>query len=132
MVEYYIQKIKVIANLPQLGEPAIDFTYSDKDGNEFSLSTFKGSLVYVDVWTTWCGTCKDKIPALKTLDNDYQNNKITFLSVLVYIDKEAWTNMLDDKQLGGVHLWANGWAKITKSYAINGIPSFYFLIQMEM
>ena len=124
MIDYYIEKIEAIANLPQIGEPAIDFTYPDKEGNEFSLSTFKGSLVYVDVWATWCGPCKAEIPALKTLEHDYHNNNITFLSVSVDTDKEAWINMLADKQLGGVQLWANGWTEITKSYAINGIPRF--------
>jgi len=124
MVEYYIEKIEAIANLPQIGEPAIDFTYPDKEGNEFSLSTFKGSLVYVDVWATWCGPCKAEIPALKTLEQDYHNNNITFLSVSVDTDKEAWVNMVADKQLGGTQLWANGWTEITKSYAINGIPRF--------
>ena len=124
MIEYYIEQIEAIANLPQIGEPAIDFTYPDKEENEFSLSTFKGSLVYVDVWATWCGPCKAEIPALKTLEHDYHNNNITFLSVSVDTDKEAWINMLADKQLGGVQLWANGWTEITKSYAINGIPRF--------
>ena len=124
MIDYYIEKIEAIANLPQIGEPAIDFTYPDKEGNELSLSTFKGSLVYVDVWATWCGPCKAEIPALKTLEHDYHNNNITFLSVSVDTDEEAWINMLADKQLGGVQLWANGWTEITKSYAINGIPRF--------
>ena len=124
MVEYYIEKFAAISNLPQIGEPAIDFTYMDKDGNEFSLSTFKGSLVYVDVWATWCGPCKAEIPALKTLEHDYHNNNITFLSVSVDTNKEAWINMLAEKQLGGIQLWANGWTEITKSYAINSIPRF--------
>lgn len=42
----------------------------------------------------------------------------------IVTDKEAWLNMLADKQLGGVQLWANGLTEITKSYAINGIPRF--------
>ena len=124
MFEYFLEKIEAIANLPQIGEPAIDFTYPDKEGNEFSLSTFKGNLVYVDVWATWCGPCKAEIPALKTLEHDYHNNNITFLSVSVDTDKEAWVNMVADKQLGGTQLWANGWTGITKSYAISGIPRF--------
>ena len=124
MTEYYLEKIEAIAKLPKIGEPAIDFIYPDKDGNEFSLSSFNSSLVYVDVWATWCGPCKAEIPALKELEHDYHNNNITFLSVSVDTDKEAWLNMLVDKQLGGVQLWANGWSAITKSYAINGIPRF--------
>ncbi|HIE74266.1 MAG TPA: redoxin domain-containing protein, partial [Flavobacteriales bacterium] len=51
-----------IDNMPKEGEPAIDFTYPDKDGNEFSLASFKGTLIYVDVWATWCGPCKAEIP----------------------------------------------------------------------
>jgi thiol-disulfide isomerase/thioredoxin len=124
MVEYYLEKIEAIAKLPKIGEPAIDFTYPDKDGNEFSLSSFNSSLVYVDVWATWCGPCKAEIPALKELEHDYQNNNITFLSVSVDTDKEAWLNMVAEKELGGVQLWADGWSAITKSYAINGIPRF--------
>ena len=124
MIEYYLEKIEAIAKLPKIGEPAIDFTYPDKYGNEFSLSNFNSSLLYVDVWATWCGPCKAEIPALKELEHDYQNNNITFLSVSVDTDKEAWLNMIADKQLGGVQLWANGWSAITKSYAINGIPRF--------
>jgi thiol-disulfide isomerase/thioredoxin len=124
MIDFYIEKIEAIANLPKKGEAAIDFTYPDKEGNEFSLSTFKGSLVYIDVWATWCGPCKAEIPSLKELEHDYHNNNITFLSVSVDTDKEAWLNMVAEKQLGGVQLWANGWSAITKSYAINGIPRF--------
>ncbi len=124
MANYYIEKIETINKLPKKGEPAIDFTYPDKEGNEFSLSTFNGSLVYVDVWATWCAPCKAEIPALKQLEKDYYNNNITFLSVSVDTDKEAWLNMLTEKQLGGIQLWANGWSQITKNYAINGIPRF--------
>jgi len=113
-----------IAKLPKIGEPAIDFTYPDKDGKELSLSNFRSSLVYVDVWATFCQPCKDEIPDLKELENDYQINNITFLSVSIDTDKEAWLNMLTDKQLGGVQLWANGGSEIRKSYAINGIPRF--------
>ena len=121
---FYTKQSEAIANLPKIGEPAIDFTYPDKDGNEFSLSSFNSSLVYVDVWATWCGPCKAEIPALKELEHDYHNNNITFLSVSVDTDKEAWLNMVAEKKLGGVQLWANGWSAITKSYAINGIPRF--------
>jgi thiol-disulfide isomerase/thioredoxin len=122
--EFYTRKSEDIANLPKIGEPAIDFTYPDKEGNELSLSTFKGSLVYVDVWATWCGPCVGEIPALKELEHDYHNNNITFLSVSVDTDKEAWLTMVAEKQLGGVQLWANGWTEITKSYAIISIPRF--------
>ena len=110
--------------MPKKGEPAIDFTYPDKDDNEFSLSSFKGSLVFVDVWATWCGPCLAQIPAMQQLEEDYHDKNITFLSVSIDTDKDAWLKMLAEKELGGVQLWADGWSEITKSYAILGIPRF--------
>jgi len=113
-----------IDNMPQEGEQAIDFTYPDKDGNNFSLASFKGNLVYVDVWATWCGPCKAEIPSLQKLEEEYHDKNITFLSVSVDTDKDAWLKMIAEKEMGGVQLWADGWSEITKSYAIFGIPRF--------
>jgi thiol-disulfide isomerase/thioredoxin len=110
--------------MPKEGDPAIDFTYPDKDGKEYSLSSFNGSLVYVDVWATWCGPCKVEIPHLKNLEEEYHGKNIVFLSVSVDTDKEAWINMVTEKELGGLQVWADGWSQITRDYAIFGIPRF--------
>lgn len=111
-------------NVPAVGEPAKDFTYQDITGNDVSLSSLKGKLVYVDVWATWCGPCKAEIPALKELEVEYHDKNIQFLSVSVDTDKEAWETMVTEKELGGIQLWADGWSQITKDYAIFGIPRF--------
>lgn len=120
----WLERKTAVDNMPKEGEPAIDFNYPDTDGNEFSLTSFKGNLVYVDVWATWCGPCKAEIPSLQKLEADYHGKDITFMSVSVDTDKEAWEKMVADKELGGVQLWADGWSKITKDYAIFGIPRF--------
>lgn len=120
----WLERKTAIDNMPKAGESAIDFNYPDTDGNEFSLASFKGTLVYVDVWATWCGPCKAEIPSLQKLEADYHGKDITFMSVSVDTDKDAWEKMVADKELGGVQLWADGWSKITKDYAIFGIPRF--------
>ena len=88
------------------------------------MSSFKGSLVYLDVWATWCGPCKAEIPYLKTLEQDYHQKNIIFLSVSVDTEKDKWLKMVEEEGLGGVQLWADGWSQITKDYAIFGIPRF--------
>jgi len=120
----WLERKTAVDNMPEEGEPAIDFNYPDTDGNEFSLASFKGNLVYVDVWATWCGPCKAEIPSLQKLEVDYHGKDITFMSVSVDTEKEAWEKMVAEKELGGVQLWADGWSKITKDYAIFGIPRF--------
>ena len=111
-------------NMPNDGDMSIDFSYPNISSEMISLSSFRGRLVYVDVWATWCGPCIAEIPSLERLQKDYENMDIVFLSVSVDTDKEAWEKMLNENQLGGVQLWANGWSQITKSYAIFGIPRF--------
>ena len=120
----WIERKTAIDNMPKEGELAINFTYPDKNDNEFSLSSFKGSLVYVDVWATWCGPCRAQIPALEKLEEDYTDQNITFLSISVDTNKDAWLKMIAEKELGGVQLWADGWSQITKDYAIFSIPRF--------
>ena len=49
---------------------------------------------------------------------------VVFLSVSVDRVKEDWLEMVEEKELGGIQLWADGWSQITKDYAIFGIPRF--------
>tara|TARA_Y200000002_G_C22685623_1_gene665865 strand:+ start:1271 stop:2488 length:1218 start_codon:yes stop_codon:yes gene_type:complete len=114
-------------NMPNDGDLSIDFSYPNQSEELISLSSFRGSIVYVDVWATWCGPCIAEIPSLERLQKDYQDKNIVFLSVSVDTDKNAWEKMLIDDELGGVQLWADGWSELTKSYAIFGIPRFMLI-----
>ena len=114
--------------LEMIGKAAIDFTYPDMDSNMISLSDFKGSYVYVDVWATWCGPCRYEIPFLIQLEKDYHDENIIFMSVSVDVEnaKQKWIDMINEKDMGGVQLIStDGWkSQIMKDYAINGIPRF--------
>lgn len=108
------------------GGAAANFTYPDTNGKMVSLSDFKGKVVLVDVWATWCGPCKAQIPALKKLEEELHGMDVVILSVSVdeEKDKQKWLDMIESENLGGVHLFASGWSKITKDYKITGIPRF--------
>lgn len=108
------------------GTPAINFTYPDVAGKQVSLSDFKGKMVFVDVWATWCGPCVKEIPYLKALEKELHGKDIVFMSVSIDVvaDKAKWEKFIAVEQLGGVQLLANGWSKIVKDYKIGGIPRF--------
>ena len=126
--EYYLKRHEEVKNVPKTGEAAINFTYPDKDSNMVSLSDFKGSYVYVDVWATWCGPCRYEIPFLLQLEEDYHDANIVFMSVSVDTEnaKQKWVDMIKDENMGGVQLIStDGWkSQIMKDYAINSIPRF--------
>lgn len=108
--------------------PAVDFKFSDTDGNMVSLSDFKGKVVYIDVWATWCGPCKAQIPALKKLEAEFHGNPdLVFMSVSTdkESDRQKWLDMVKSEDLGGVQLFAGDKATdIMGPYKIKGIPRF--------
>ena len=108
------------------GSVAADFTYPDVNGKMVSLSDFKGKVVLVDVWATWCGPCKREIPHLVKLEKEMHGSDFVVIGVSVdeAKDKQKWLDFVKEKGMGGVQLLASGWSKITKDYKINGIPRF--------
>lgn len=54
--------------------PAPDFTLTDQFGNTHTLSDYKGQIVFLNFWATWCGPCQDEMPDLQSLYEDLGEN----------------------------------------------------------
>ena len=66
-----------------VGKPArLDFTMKDMNGIDVKLSSFKGKIILLNFWATWCGPCKVEIPDLVALQDTYRD-KLVILGVLV-------------------------------------------------
>lgn len=112
------------------GEDAFDFKFKDMEGKEVALSDFKGKLVYIDVWATWCGPCIKQIPSLKKLQDEYKDKDIVFMGVSIDAEKdhEKWKQFLKDEDLSGVQLFAGDRADdISKPYKVGSIPRFILI-----
>ncbi|WP_299666174.1 TlpA disulfide reductase family protein [uncultured Polaribacter sp.] len=131
----YKQKITKLYNqlLPLAkGQPSPVFTnYKNHAGGTTSLTDLKGKYVYIDVWATWCAPCKEEIPFLQRIEKEYHDRKIEFVSISVdqQKDKDKWRNMVKEKELSGIQLFAdnNFKSKFVKDYKIQGIPRFILL-----
>jgi len=127
--EKYIQKLTTLFDswatlMP--GNMAPDFTTVDLEGNEKKLSDFRGNYVYIDIWATWCGPCKQEIPFLKEMDKTFEGQELVILSVSIDDTQEPWKKMVADEELTGTHLFIDGaWgSSLVKDYKIAGIPRF--------
>jgi len=105
--------------------------YENYKGGTTSLNDLKGKYVYVDVWATWCGPCKREIPFLQEVEKAYHGKNIEFVSISVDKEKdhETWKQMVADKELGGIQLYADkDWqSDFVQGYKINGIPRFILI-----
>lgn len=113
------------------GVPAFDFAGKDVNGKEHKLSDYKGKLVYIDVWATWCGPCTAQIPHLKKLEEKYHGKDIEFLSISVdkQKDHQKWIDYVNNENLKGVQLIADKAfdSDVAKAYGINAIPRFMLI-----
>ncbi len=121
---------KVLTKLTP-GKASPKFIYENYIGGMTGLEDLAGKIVYIDVWATWCGPCLREIPALKSLENDYYNKNIAFVSLSIdeKKDYQKWRTMIADKELTGIQLMAdNNWnSSFVTSYGIKGIPRFILI-----
>jgi peroxiredoxin len=64
-----------------IGSAAADFTLLDVEGREIRLSDFRGKTVLLAFWATWCPPCKEELPTLQKIDEQYQNKGLVILTV---------------------------------------------------
>jgi len=114
------------------GNPSPSFeNYENHAGGTTSLADLKGKFVYIDMWATWCGPCKREIPFLKEVEKEFHGKNIEFVSISVDRPNahEAWVNMIKEKEMTGVQLFAdnNFKSKFAVDYGVNSIPRFILL-----
>ncbi len=122
-----IEKVKLLA----VGKESPKFAFANTNGESVALDDLKGKLVYIDVWATWSGPCKREIPHLKALEKEYHNESVEFVSISVDEEKDhqKWVDMVTEKELKGLQLFADkSWkSDFIQSYDIEGIPRFILI-----
>lgn len=113
------------------GDMVPDFTYPDINGKDISLSDFRGSLVYIDLWATWCVPCLQGIPHYKKLRDDYAGQKIVFLAISLDENVEAWEKKIKGDTEGlfdGPQINTGGYeCDISKYFVLSGIPQYVLI-----
>ena len=107
------------------GSPAIDCEWTDPQGNTSRLSDLFGTVIYMDVWATWCGPCCAEIPYIEKLVERFKNDgRIRFVSVSVDSNKEAWLKKLETDKPAWKQFLREDFCTL---YGISGIPRFILI-----
>ncbi|HNA42394.1 MAG TPA: TlpA disulfide reductase family protein, partial [Saprospiraceae bacterium] len=107
-----------------IGLPAPDFTLETPDGKKVSLKDFKGKVVLIDFWASWCGPCRRENPNVVAMYNRYKDKGFEILGVSLDRSKEPWIKAIADDKLTWPHVSdLKGWGSSAAAlYGITSIP----------
>lgn len=129
----YIQNEKtfIINELSDLislnkGDVAPEFELKGIDGNHYKLSQFKGKIIYVHFWATWCAPCIKEMPTLNNLINNSDKTKFIVLNICLDDEPVKWERLIHDQKLLGLNLICDDslHEKLFSQYKISNIPHY--------
>jgi cytochrome c biogenesis protein CcmG, thiol:disulfide interchange protein DsbE len=83
---------------PRIGSPAPDFTVQDAE-RKVTLSQYRGQVVVLNFWATWCPPCVEETPSLVQMNDRLKNKGITLVGVSVDVDGDAYHRFLKDHKI---------------------------------
>lgn len=105
----------------EVGQVAPDFDLPGVKG-AVKLSDYKGKVVYVDFWASWCGPCKQSFPWMNDMQSRYSGKGLNLVAVNVDQKPEDAKTFLNDNAAKFTVAYDQG-GKTPKAYAIKGMPT---------
>jgi len=102
--------------------PAPTFTLASRAGQDVSLAQYKGQVVMLNFWASWCGPCRQEMPLLESIYKKYNKMGFTMIGVNVEPDSNAANEWLKATPVSFPILYDRD-SKVSKLYDVAGMPS---------
>jgi cytochrome c biogenesis protein CcmG/thiol:disulfide interchange protein DsbE len=128
--------IILIANAIMAGEKAVNFSLPDSKGNMVVLSDFKGKVVLLNFWATWCPPCREEIPYFNEFQRKYKQQGLQVIGISldqggkVEVERFMKANQVLYPVLMGDNKIADVYQKFLPADQRNAIP-FTFIIDRQ-
>ena len=94
-------------------------------------SAYRGKVLFIDIWATWCGPCKDAMKKTEPVKKEYAGKDVVFIYLAGENSPEAtWKQMIPDIKGEHYRLTQEQWDVVGKQLGVNGVPS-YVLVDKE-
>lgn len=115
----------------QVGGEAPDFSGKTPAGETLTLSDFRGKLVLLDFWASWCGPCRRENPNVVKMYNKYKDKGFDIIGISLDDNKDRWVGAIEQDGLDWHHIsdlkkWQSEYAAL---YGVRSIPHTVLLDQ---
>ena len=110
------------------GSQAANFKLEALDGHTVSLESLRGKVIFLNVWATWCGPCREEMPSMETLYEDFKDNK-DFVMLAVSQDVKGRSMVAPYVEKNGYHfaILLDPENKISETYDVSGVPETFII-----
>jgi peroxiredoxin len=110
------------------GEMAADFKLSNLEGKKVTLSSLRGKVVFLNVWATWCGPCREEMPSMETLYEAFKDRS-DFVILAVSQDRRGRAAVLPFVDRNHIHfdVLLDPDNVVGDAYNVSGVPETFII-----
>jgi len=112
---------------PQIGKPAPDFSLSDMNGKKVTLSEYKGKVVILNFWATFCGPCKEEMPSLNNLFLAFKKDGLVVLAISTDDSEKPVQSFIKAKSIAFPVLIDKDQQVFFDRYTVLGLPTTFII-----
>ncbi|PKB17658.1 TlpA disulfide reductase family protein [Flavobacterium sp. 5] len=114
-----------------VGKPIIDFELPNENGKQLQTKKYRGKILFIDFWASWCAPCRKQMPEIKRIYSQFKKYdfKILAISLDSEKDKQKWQNAIIKENSTWDNVIETGQfdGKVTQMYNIQSIPSNFLI-----
>jgi peroxiredoxin len=111
-----------------VGKAAPDFQLPDLNDKEIRLSDYRGKVVFLNFWATWCKPCREEMPSMEVLYKNFEKDGLVILAVSI---DRVTTKKEIPPFVKGLNLTfpvlVDSWGQTDKRYKLMGVPETYII-----
>ena len=103
-------------------------TFLDAKNTQFDLKNYKGNLILLNFWATWCAPCKEEMPSLDLLQSNENLKNLKIFPINVGQDNiEKASNFFDELKIQNLEIYFDSSITLAKKFSLRGIPTSILL-----